>query len=201
MHQSDNGGKKTSATANGASSGPGGQTSNAGEQKLANSDSDGVADDAVIKLALEHLNIDKRIVETGRVRVSRTTTSHVEKVDIPLSSHTVEVRRVPIGKPIQKMPQVRATRKEIIIPVVEEVLVVERRLVLVEEVRIRKKESVRRHVEDVTLRAQEATVERVAPQDSDAGSSHPVCSEGSSGTGGPSKPPKKKKRKGVDCDH
>jgi len=194
VQQSDNGDQRRSATTNGASSRSGVEPSNADEKALASGTPEDPPDDAVLRLALEHLNVDKRIVETGRVTVSRTTTSRVEKVDIPLSSHTVEVRRIPIGKPIQKMPGVRATRKEIIIPVVEEVLVIERRLVLREEVHIRKKESVRRHVEDVTLRAQEATVERVAPQDSDVGSPHTVRSEGPSGTGQSSKQPKKKKR-------
>lgn len=194
MHQSDNGGKRTSATTNGAASPADGTGSNAGAQELAINAPGDLSDETIIKLALEHLNIDKRIVETGRVRVHRTTTSRVEKVDVPVSSHTVEVRRVPIDKPITEMPGVRATRKEIIIPVVEEVIVVERRLVLREEVHISKKETVRRHVEDVTLRSQEANVERLAPQGSDAGEPQPVRSEGSSGPGRSSKQTKKKKR-------
>lgn len=148
----------------------------------------------MIKLALERLHIEKQIVETGRVRVHRTTSTRDEKIDIPLSSQTVEVRRVPIDKPVKKMPSVRATRKEIIIPVVEEVIVVERRLVLREEVRIRRKETVRRHVEDVSVRAQHATVERLAPEDSEAGDIHTELSEGLSGTGRSSKQPKKKKK-------
>jgi len=122
VHQSNNGDETSSATTNGACSRSGVGPSNADETELASSTPEDLPDDAVLRLALEHLNVDKRIVETGRVMVSRTTTSRVEKVDIPLSSHTVEVRRIPIGKPIQKMPGVRATRKEIIIPVVEEVL-------------------------------------------------------------------------------
>lgn len=194
MHQSDNGESKASASPRGAARSTNGVRSDDGEQTLAIGDTQGLTDDAVIKLALEHLDVDKRTVETGRVRVRRTTQSRTEKVDIPLSSFTVEVRRIPIDKPIQKVPGVRATRKEIVIPVVEEVVVVERRLILREEVRIRKKESVRRHVEDVTLRSQEATVERLAPQGSDAGPPQPERSEGSSGNERPSKHPKNKKR-------
>ena len=126
-------------------------------------------DDAVIRLAEEHLSVGKRTVETGRVRVNRTTTTRVKKVDLALTSNTVEVRRVPVDKEVKTMPAVRETRTSIIIPVVEEVLVVERRLILREELHIRRVRSVERHTEQVTLRAQKATVARVAPEDSDDG--------------------------------
>ena len=141
------------------------------------------SDDAVIRLAAETLKVDKRVVETGRVRVRRTTTEKVQKVDVPLSSDTFELHRVPIGKEVKKAPPVRETRTEIIIPVVEEVLVVERRLVLREELHIRKVRSVERHSEEFILRVQQATVDRVAPQTSDDGSPRSARSERPSGTG------------------
>ena len=126
-------------------------------------------DEAVIRLAVETLNVGKRVVETGRVRVRRTTSERTQKVNIPLTSETVEIRRVPIGKQIKKAPRVRETADEIIIPVVEEVVFFERRLVLKEELHVRKVRSVEKHVEEVTVRVQEATVDRVAPQSSDDG--------------------------------
>lgn len=142
-----------------------------------------VFDEAVLRLAEERLSVEKRIVESGRVRVRRTTTEKVQKVDVPLSSDTYEVRRVEIGKLVKKTPAVRETRTEIIIPVVEEILIVERRLVLREELHIRKVRSVERHTEEFTLRVQQATVDRVAPQNSDAGTPRSVRSEGPSTTG------------------
>jgi uncharacterized protein (TIGR02271 family) len=150
-------------------------------------------DDAVLRLAEERLSVGKRVVETGRVRVRRSTTEKVQKVDVPLSSDTYEVRRVPIGKEVKKTPAVRETKTEIIIPVVEEVLVVERRLVLREELHIRKVRSVQRHTEEFTLRVQNATVDRVAPQNSDAGSP-PARSERPSGTGRSANQPARKRR-------
>lgn len=144
--------------------------------------------EAVLRLAEERLSVGKRVVETGRVRVRRTTTEKVQKVDVPLSSDSYEVRRVPIGKEVKKTPPVRETRTEIIIPVVEEVLVVERRLVLREELHIRKVRSVERHSEEFTLRVQQATVDRVAPQNSDAGSP-PARSERPPTTGRSAKQP------------
>lgn len=149
---------------------------------LAEADDDGI-DEVVLRLAEERLNVGKRVVETGRVRVRRTTTEKVQKVDVPLSSDTYEVKRVPVGKEITKAPAVRETRTEIIIPVVEEVLVVERRLVLREELHIRKVRSVERHTEHFTVRVQNATIERVAPQNSEAEPTGSARSERPSGTG------------------
>jgi stress response protein YsnF len=48
-----------------------------------------------------------------------------------------------------------------VIPIVEEVLVVERRLFLKEEVRVRRVLSTQRHQESVTLRHNEAVVTRI----------------------------------------
>ena len=141
--------------------------------------------EAVLRLAEERLEVAKRVVETGRVRVRRTTAEKVQKVSVPLSSDTYEVTRVPIGKEVKTTPAVRETKTEIIIPVVEEVLVVERRLVLREELHIRKVRSVERHSEEFTLRVQEATVERVAPQNSDAGAPGPRVLKGRPPQGGP----------------
>ena len=127
-------------------------------------DDDEASLDAVIRLAEERLSVTKRVVESGRVRVHRTTTEKIQKVDVPLASETYEVHSVPVGKEVRKVPAIRETKTEIIVPVVEEVLVIERRLVLREELHIRKVRSVQRHTEEFTLRVQNATVDRVAPQ-------------------------------------
>ena len=145
--------------------------------RIAAAQDENAVNEAVIRLAAETLNIDKRVVEIGRVRVRRTTTERVDKVKVALARETVEIRRVPIGKRIRKAPRVRETADEIIIPVVEEVLVVERRLMLTAELRIRKVRSTENPVEQVTLRKQKATVDRVPPQSSDAGPSTAVRPE------------------------
>jgi len=59
------------------------------------------------------------------------------------------------------MPAVREEGDTIIVPIVEEVLVIERRLFLKEEVRIRRVRSTERHQESVIIRHQEAVVTRL----------------------------------------
>lgn len=136
---------------------------------------------AVIPLAAEELAVSKQRVETGRVRVARVTHEREQTIEELLEHETVEVSRTPIGQPVETMPSVREEGDTIIIPVVEEVLVVERRLFLKEEVRVRRVRTTERHQETVTLRHQEAVVTRLpagpdgdSPEATEApGNSHP----------------------------
>jgi stress response protein YsnF len=78
-----------------------------------------------------------------------------------LARERVEVERIAIGKPIDAIPAVRQDGDTTIIPVVEEVLVVERRLVLKEEIHIHRVRTTEQHQERVTLRRQEAVITRL----------------------------------------
>jgi stress response protein YsnF len=117
--------------------------------------------ETVIPLFEEALSVSRRVVPTSRVQVSRVTHSHEHLVDELLEREHVEVERVAIDKPIDCMPSVRDDGDCLIFPVVEEVLRIERVLVLKEEVRIRRVKGTERYQERVTLRKQEAVVNRL----------------------------------------
>lgn len=119
---------------------------------------------ARIPLYEEKLSIARRVVESGRVQVSRTTQSHQQPVDELLGHDEVEVERHAVGQPIDSMPSIRQEGDVTIVPVVEEVLKIERRLVLKEEVRIRRVQRTERYQDTVTLRKQEAVVSRIASE-------------------------------------
>ena len=125
------------------------------------------ARETVIPLFEERLAVTKQVVPTARVQVSRVTHSHEQLVDELLSREKVQVERVPIDQPVDAMPPVREEGDCLIIPVVEEMLKIERVLVLKEEVRIRRVQHTERHQERVTLRRQQAVVNRL-PIDSTA---------------------------------
>jgi uncharacterized protein (TIGR02271 family) len=126
------------------------------------------ARETVIPLFEEQLAVSKQVVPTARVQVSRVTHSHEELVDELLSREKVEVERVAIGQPVETMPPVREEGDYLIIPVVEEVLKIERVLVLKEEVRIRRTQHTERYQERVTLRRQQAVVNRLPIDESTA---------------------------------
>jgi uncharacterized protein (TIGR02271 family) len=125
----------------------------------------------VIPLYAEEMSVTKENRETGRVRITTVTRKREELVDELLARERVEVETVTIGKPIEAIPPMRNEGDTIVVPVVEEILVTERRLVLKEELRIRRVRTTERHQERVTLRRQEASISRL-PQTAEALESH-----------------------------
>ncbi len=114
-----------------------------------------------IPVLAEELDISKRQVETGRgVRVHKTVTEREQTVDRPLLLEHVEVTRVPLGKVVDTAPPIRYVGDTTIIPVLEEQLVMEKRLVLKEEIHIRKSQTTVRDPQRVILREEHARVEK-----------------------------------------
>lgn len=121
--------------------------------------------ETVIPLLAEEVAVSKQIVETGRVQVARVTHEREQLIDELLAHETVEIDRTRIGRQIDAMPAVREEGDTIVILLVAEVLVIERRLFLKEEVRVRRVRSTERHQESVALRHHEVVATRlpVAP--------------------------------------
>ncbi len=113
-----------------------------------------------LALLAEQLAVTRRRVEHGVVRVTAVTREHEQLVDEALTQERIEVERVPVGRTVDAVPPIREEGDTTVMPVVEEVVVVERRLVLKEEVRIRRVRSTERHRETVVLRTQEAVITR-----------------------------------------
>ncbi len=129
---------------------------------------DDTAGEAVLPLVEETLLVGKRRVETDRVRVSVSTDIEEQVVRETLRTERTELERVPIGRELAAGEPAPAVRQEpdgtVVVPVLEEVLVVERRLVLKEEIRMRLV-AVEEPVEQpVAVRRQRASVERLPPR-------------------------------------
>lgn len=116
--------------------------------------------DAALSLYAEEIAVARRSVER-RVQVHVHTVTREHPVDEVLTHERVEIERVAIGRPIDAIPADREEGDTTVIPVVEEVVVVHRQLVLREELRIRRVRVTEHHRETVSLRAQEAVIERI----------------------------------------
>ena len=127
---------------------------------------DGI-EEAVLPLVQEDLVVGKRRVETGRVRISVNTDIEERVVRETLRSERTELERVPIGRELADGEPTPAMRQEadgtVVVPVLEEVLVVERRLVLKEEIRMRLVAVDETVEQPMAVRRQRATVERLPP--------------------------------------
>ncbi|WP_347080571.1 DUF2382 domain-containing protein, partial [Escherichia coli] len=71
------------------------------------------------------------------VRLHKTVSEHVERVEQRLMHDELVVEHVPLGRVVSgEAPQTRYEGNTLVVPVLEEVLVVQKQLVLKEEVRI-----------------------------------------------------------------
>ncbi len=122
----------------------------------------GSKDQSGVRLHEEALSVSRRAVETSTVRIATVTRSRDCLVDEELVRERVEVEHVPIGRFVESAPPVREEGDLTIVSVVEEV--VERRLLLREEVHIRRIRTTEHLLETVSLRRQEAVITR-APAD------------------------------------
>jgi uncharacterized protein (TIGR02271 family) len=115
---------------------------------------------AAIPLVEERVSIAKRQVEAGRLRVRISVDEREEQVPVELAHDEVEVERIAKNQPLSELPGVRLEGNTTIIPVVEEVVVVEKRLVLVEEIHVRRKTGRSTREIPVTVRSESAAIER-----------------------------------------
>ena len=129
-----------------------------------------------MQLVDERLVVSKREVESGRLLVQVNVDERQEIVAQQLARDEVEVEHVPRNVPVTEIPHVRLEGSTTIVPVVEEVLVVEKRLMLVEEIHIRRRSHVEQHETSVTLRSERATVERQGPSVAEPSVSAPETS-------------------------
>ena len=109
----------------------------------------------------ERLEVKKRTVTTGKVRVV-THTETVEEVGrAVLDGEEADVHAIELDQPVVgPVPQIRTEGDVIIVPVLEEILVVEKRLVLKRELRITKRRTSEEIEIPVSLRKQRVKLER-----------------------------------------
>ncbi len=115
----------------------------------------------VIPVIAEQLDVSKEQVTTGVVRVTKQVSERTETVDEPGFREEVEVKRIPINRYVETPPEVEVEGDTTIIPVLEEVLVVEKRLLLKEEVRVTRKRKEVKSPQEVHLRSEDVKVEHV----------------------------------------
>lgn len=109
----------------------------------------------------ERVVVGRREVEGDRVRIAKTV--EADEVDVvgEALKEDVEVERVAVNRILAEPPCARVEGDVTIIPVVEEIVVVEKRFLLKEEVRVTKRRRVVRRKLRVPVRRERVTVERM----------------------------------------
>ena len=118
----------------------------------------------VIPVVAEQVSVGKRVVETGTVKVSKKVTEQQTAVSLPLVREQYDVERVPVNEVVDTPPAaMRYEGDTTIIPVLREVMVVQKRYEIVEEIRITKRKTESTDTQQVSLRKEEVTIERSSP--------------------------------------
>lgn len=119
-----------------------------------------------IPLHEEVVDVAKRTVER-RLHADKRVRTRTETVQTTVRRQEPVIERVAINRAIAEAPPVRQEGDTLVIPVVEEIAVLERRLVLREEIRIHMHEIVEPFRQDVTLRSEEVEFEASSPSEAD----------------------------------
>lgn len=110
----------------------------------------------------EVARIHKEVVETGKVVVRKTVQSETQTVNVPTKHEHVSVEHVPVNRYVDVPPPVRHEGDTMIVPVFREEVVVTTRILLVEEVHIRKQVVTTNTAHQVELRREAISAERIA---------------------------------------
>lgn len=122
-------------------------------------------DTRIIPIIEETLVIQKRRVETGGVRVTKVVHEREEEVKVPHVREEITVERMTLNRMVDAPVSARQEGDTLIIPLLEEVVVMEKRLMVKEELRITKRRIEEHTSQQVMLRREEAIVERLDPSE------------------------------------
>ena len=113
----------------------------------------------------ERAAVNREVVEQAKVRIVKTVHQDEELVDLSSRQEEVEVHKVVINKYVDAAPEVRYEGDTMVVPVMKEVVVVEKRLLLAEEIHITKRTVQSNKEETFPLLREEVHVERVTRND------------------------------------
>jgi uncharacterized protein (TIGR02271 family) len=113
----------------------------------------------VIELKEEQLVARKHLVEAGEVVIHTEVDEVPGRLEVDAFHEEIEIEHVPIGKVVTERVAPWEEEGELIVPVYEEQLVVVKRLVLKEQVRVRRVRAWERQLFEDTVRKERLVVE------------------------------------------
>jgi uncharacterized protein (TIGR02271 family) len=115
---------------------------------------------AVVPVVHEEISVTTRSRPTERVRVHKRVVETEVPVELVAGREEVDIERRAIDQIVTAIPEIRVEGDTTIVPVVEETVVVEKHLVLREEIRITKRRTEQRRHVDVPVKREQVSVER-----------------------------------------
>lgn len=109
----------------------------------------------------EQLQVSTQTVETGRVRLVKTVRQQEQVVDIPLMREDIQIERVPMDQWVDEAPPIRQEGDTTIYAVLTEEVVVQKRLRVIEEIRVTRRQVKTIDNQTVALRREEVSIDRL----------------------------------------
>ena len=119
----------------------------------------------IIPILEEKVTVGKRRRVTGSVRITKKVHEREELIDEPLVKETVSIERIPVNRFVENAVSIREENGITIVPIMEEVIVAEKKLLLKEELHIRKVMETFREPRKVLVWSEEAVIEHLKPQE------------------------------------
>lgn len=108
----------------------------------------------------EEVDVTTRVVDTGRgVRVTRNVVEQPAEIREQLWHEELDVQRVAVDRVVAEAPPSRYEGDVLVVPVLEEILVIEKRFRIKEELRITRVRKQQEYRETVPLRVEDVQVE------------------------------------------
>ena len=123
----------------------------------------------IISVVHEQATIHKEVVETGKVHIRKRVTEEIVSVNLPIINESYRVEHVPVEKKILDTPPpaVRYEGDKMIIPVLREITVVQKKYEVIEELQIIKQSIETPLVQEITLLKEHVHVEHSKPKQSE----------------------------------
>ena len=120
--------------------------------------------DVVIPIVHEEVRADTTPVVTGGVRVTKHVQAHDEAVQQEIQKSRVVVKRVKTNRAVDGPQPVRREGGTLIVPVVSQVLRIEKQWVVTEEIHITELQETETVQNKITLNREEPEIERIDKQ-------------------------------------
>ena len=114
----------------------------------------------VIPVIAEQVIINKDVVDTAKVHIRKRVIEEQASLNIPLIQEAYQVEYIAVNKLVNEVPPVRQEGDVTIIPVVREVLVIEKHYELVEEIHVIRQRQEVAHVQEIMLKREQVDIER-----------------------------------------
>ncbi len=129
-------------------------------------------EELVVPLAEEYLDVDKQWVKSGEVIVHKSLHTETQTLPIEIGYEEVQIDRVPVNRPLKEGESVEPKWEGdvMVLPVIEEEIVVTKRQVVREELRIYRRRMVRQESVSGTVRKEQIDIETTGslqPKDED----------------------------------